>query len=193
MGMVSSKRFPKRKTLSSTGMGELPDQIRIADDGLILRDLAEEDLPGLLELFDDPATQQFYALAETHDASVLEAFFRRQATARAEGRGINLVVTTEDGQLIGQAFIGLPKGVLGGMISAPRRGHGLAQRVGRLVIAFAHDVLGLETLIAEVEPTNRAMTAVVERLGFHLASPDPVSWEQHGRMVTVMRWEHTNH
>jgi hypothetical protein len=34
------------------------------------------------------------------------------------------------------------------------------------------------------------MTAVVRRFGFRLASSEPETYEERGRMVTVLRWEH---
>jgi RimJ/RimL family protein N-acetyltransferase len=61
--------------------------------------------------------------------------------------------------------------------------------VRRLVIDYAHDVLGLPTLIGEIDPANHAMTSVVEKLGFRRVGPD--TYEERGKTVTVIRWEHT--
>jgi RimJ/RimL family protein N-acetyltransferase len=170
-------------------MGELPDEIRIERDGLVLREFTEADLPAYAELLDDPATNRFYALADMVDLDVVKAHFARVTAARAEGKAVSLAIT--DGErLIGQAMIGLANGVLSGTIGAAHRGQGLAKRVGRLVVDYAHEVLGIQTLIAEIDPNNHAMSAVVERLGFVRIGPD--TYEDRGKTVTVMRWEHTS-
>jgi RimJ/RimL family protein N-acetyltransferase len=92
--------------------------------------------------------------------------------------------------VLGEAILNPSVGVLAGTIGGPHRGRGLAKRAGRLLIDYAHEVLSVPRLLAQMEPDNHAMIAVVESLGFRRTDSEPETWVERGRSITVYTWAH---
>lgn len=169
----------------------MPDDIRLSGDGVILREWTDDDLPAIVELFDDPVTQRFFPLAEAGpDLEVATKYLAGIRRRRAEGKSIHLAVTTDGERVLGEVIVHPPIGVLAGTIGAPYRGQGLATRAFRLLIDYAHDVLGVPTVLAQMEPDNHAMIAVMEGLGLRRTDAEPETWVERGRSVTVYTWAH---
>lgn len=56
---------------------------------------------------------------------------------------------------------------LGWWIWKAHWGHGLATEAGAAFVAYARETMGLDTLVAVIDPPNAASRAVAEKLGLH--------------------------
>jgi|GEM_PF-1101988 len=139
---------------------------------LVLRQLAERDLPDLYGVFSDPLVMRYWShppLASPADAAWyfanLEAgrrdrrFWQWGVALRGEDTMIGTV------SLFGADAVRREAEIAYAIASARwRRGH--ATEAVRLAIAHAFGPLGLQRLLADVDPRNDASCRLLDTLGF---------------------------
>ncbi len=160
--------------------------LRLAANGVVLREWAERDLDAMVELFDDPAIAWRTPLPAPFTLADAEERLRR---ARQPDRML-LAVTTDGKRPLGEVLLLPATGEAGYMIGARHRGRGLAARALVLLRDHAHEALGLPIVRLRIEPDNRPSAAVAARAGFRLVPGAAVRVENKGRPSTVDVWEH---
>jgi hypothetical protein len=63
--------------------------IRVTGLGLYLREWTDDDLPVMVELFDDPAVAQWTPLASPFDLTAARNYLDQARTRRAEGHSVH--------------------------------------------------------------------------------------------------------
>ena len=86
-----------------------------------------------------------------------------------------LMIDTRDGETVGAVSLNagplFPETELGWMLYAGHEGKGYATEAALAFRDWAFDVLGLATLVSNIEPANAASVAVARRLGARLDGP----------------------
>ena len=162
---------------------------QLCGGGLLLRELAPEDLDAWFARLSDPETA---ALAGDPVATSVQAVHEGLAHHRRAFRakkGLRwAIVPDELGASVGT--IGLePFDVaalsarVGCAIGRAHWGRGLATTAGRLVLAYAFDELGLARIEAEVLANNAASLRVLRKLGFAPEPGAPDGWLRYARTM----------
>ncbi|GGO70722.1 GNAT family N-acetyltransferase [Nonomuraea cavernae] len=150
----------------------LPGDVHLAGAGLILREWAEQDLPAMSELFDEPAVARWTPLRSPFDQSAARAYLDQARQRRAEGRRLQLAITTDGGRPLGEILLfvtGEPGEVeLAYAVGAAHRGRGLAVRAVQLITAYAYDPLAGSRVLLRIAAGNTASAAVARSAGFRL-------------------------
>src|SRR5689334_9078296 len=79
-----------------------PENIRITGHGLLLREWTDQDLLTMVELFDDPAVDQFTPLRSPFDLTAARAYLERAHDQRAADLRIQLAITTDGSRPLGE-------------------------------------------------------------------------------------------
>jgi RimJ/RimL family protein N-acetyltransferase len=169
---------------------EISRELRLTAHGLVLREWAEEDLPVMVELFDEPEVAYRTPLVSPFDLSAARAYLAMTRRSRADGERIHLAITAEGGRARGEVMLNLAEATIGYVVGTAHRGQGLAVRAVRVLTGYAHDVLGIPRLCAQIEPGNRSSAAVAEAAGYRLTGGPPEPVEDKGRSFTLLTWVH---
>ena len=147
-------------------------KVLIETKRLRIRELTEADAPAMVRLYQDPTTIRFMGPAP---ASLGEEFenIRAHRERYYTGRGYGLwgVTLRETNALIGRCGLldatidGRPQVELSYLVQPHFRRQGLAAEAARAVLDFAARSLGLQRVVAVIQPTNVASRHVAERLG----------------------------
>lgn len=142
---------------------------------LILRQLAEPDLPSLYGVLSDPLVMRYWShppLASPADA----AWYLANIEAGRRDRRFWQwgIAVRDDDTVIGTLSLFATDALrrqaeLGYAIASSRWRQGHASEAVRLTIAHAAGALGLRTLRADVDPHNTASCRLLETLGFRSA------------------------
>lgn len=138
---------------------------------LVLREFTLADAEALYRLNSDPAVVR-YAEGKIMD-NVDEA---REILVRApladyarHDYGRWAMVLKDSGEVIGfrgvKYIAELGENELGYRLKREHRGRGLATEAARAAVAYARDALGLDRLIALIDPANAASIRVAEKVG----------------------------
>lgn len=167
---------------------ELPPDLTLTGDGLVLREWTDEDLTTLVELFDDPDIASRTPLASPFDLVAARDYLDRGRRARAERQRVQLAITTDGLRAKGEIQLNLSRGTISYAVGSAYRGQRLATRALGLMIDHAYKTLGFSRLLLEIEADNRASIAVARAAGFMLtdAAPDVVRGER--RSYTLYTW-----
>lgn len=139
---------------------------------LVLRQLAERDLPALYAVFSDPLVMRYWShppLASPADAAW---YFANLEAGRRDRRfwQWGIAVRDEDTVIGTVSLFGADaarrRAELGYAIASARWRRGHASEAVHLAIAHAAGALGLRTLRADVDPRNLASRGLLETLGF---------------------------
>jgi len=140
---------------------------------LRLRYQRASDVPGLTDLWTDPLATRFLGGPRDREFLVGE-FTKTAADPRAEAYDLWPLEERSTGALVGYAGF-LPKTVAGTelieltyLIHPRFWGKGFATEVAQALVGCAGTDLGLETLIAIIEPENGGSRRVAEKVGFTL-------------------------
>lgn len=162
-------------------------QTRLETARLRLRPFRREDLPALEELYGDEEVMQFSITGPIRGERVAVLLQRHRDVLEREGFGFFAVEERGTPGMVGmvglvrQELDGRGEVELGYRLLRRARGRGLATEAARAVCRQAFGELGLEHLIALIEPANTASIRLAERLGFRLEGGRPF----HGRFVEV--------
>ncbi|ADB35387.1 GCN5-related N-acetyltransferase [Kribbella flavida DSM 17836] len=161
--------------------------VRIAGDGLVLREWERGDLAAMCELFDNPEVAYWTPLRAPFDLVAAEAYYD---AAHTDNGRIHLAITTDGEQPLGEVMLNEKTGALGYAVGPAHRGQGLAARSLGLLTNYAHEVLGLPRLILEIEPDNDASSSVARRCGYTLTDLPPNQVMDKGRDLILLTWQH---
>lgn len=159
----------------------------LATEGMVLREWRLQDLPLMVELFDDSEIARWTPLPTPFTLGDAE---ERLAGAHEPDR-LQLAVTTDGEAPLGEVLLTGP-GELGYSIGARHRGQGLAARALVLLRDWAHEVVGLEVLWLRIAQGNGASAAIAARTGFRPTRPASEIVDNKGRSCTIDVWEHTS-
>jgi RimJ/RimL family protein N-acetyltransferase len=139
---------------------------------LIVRPVEEADLPALLLVNGDDEATRFLPYASWRSLTDGRVWFERMSLMGARGESIQYVVTERaSGVAIGTCLLfryeeSSARAELGYVLGRSYWGRGLMREALIAVIDCAFGAYGLRRLEAEVDPLNRASSALLERLGF---------------------------
>lgn len=150
----------------------LPWEI-LETDRCILRETIEEDVDAFYEIYQEPSvtayTEPLYKDKEKEKQYVRD--YRKYGYGYYEF-GIWTVLEKTTGQVIGRAGINMRDGFeipeIGFVIGVPWQHKGIAYEVCEAVIAYAKEMLFMDTLQALVLPDNLASVRLCEKLGFRM-------------------------
>lgn len=139
---------------------------------LVVRLVAESDLPALLEVNSSEEVTAMLPYATWHSRDDAEAWLRRMQGIQATGKALQLVVVSKSiGAAIGTCLLfqyepdnGYAE--LGYVLGRRHWGQGYMQEALRSLISHAFQTMHLRRLEAHVIAQNRASARLLERLGF---------------------------
>jgi RimJ/RimL family protein N-acetyltransferase len=161
--------------------------VRLAGEGLVLREWERGDLAAMVELFDDPEVAYWTPLVTPFDLEAAEGYLDR---AHLDNGRIHLAITTDGERPLGEVMLSQESAFVGYLVGAAHRGQGLAVRAVRLTTEYAHEVAGLPRVILEIEADNDASNAVAQRSGYRLTELALNVVTDKGREVKLRTWEH---
>ncbi|MEC4020399.1 GNAT family N-acetyltransferase [Streptomyces sp. H27-D2] len=168
-----------------------PDRI-LTGFGLHLRGWTEQDLPAMVELFDEPEIARWTPMPSPFGPAEAR---ERLAGGRADPARIPFAITEDgtaprgEGLVIRTGHDGYDA-ELGYVIGARYRGQGLAVRALRLLTDYAHVTLGLDRLALRIEEENTASCAVARSAGYRLTDDEPVVRGSRDKPVILRTWQH---
>jgi RimJ/RimL family protein N-acetyltransferase len=165
--------------------------VRVAAEGIVLREWSAADVAALPALFDDPDVARFTPLASPFDEAAARAYLDRAAEARAEGRRLQLAVTADGGAPLGEALLFTaaddPFAIEAGYVIGPRhRGQGLAVRALVIVTAYAYRRLGAHRVLLRIVAENAPSGAVARAAGYSLTNEPPIATGE----ALLRTWQH---
>jgi RimJ/RimL family protein N-acetyltransferase len=174
-----------------------PSTIRLAGLGLQLREWTDDDLPVMVELFDEPGIAQWTPLASPFDLPAARAYLSKARRERDANRRIQLAITTAGHAAMGEVLLtrtdegGRRIAELAYGIGAGYRRRRLASRAVRLMIGYAYEALSMDRVILRIASENTASEAVARATGFHLTNEEPVFRNRaNGQGVRLRTWVH---
>lgn len=136
---------------------------------LTIRPWQAKDRPALERMVRDPEMMRYVTQGRTwSDDAVDEMFERQNRHLERHGVCFGAVELAETGEVIG--LVGLQQlddgeFELGWWIWKDFWGNGFATEAARAFVDHARDIMGLESLVAVIDPPNAASKAVAEKLG----------------------------
>ncbi|WP_040738929.1 GNAT family N-acetyltransferase [Nocardia tenerifensis] len=174
--------------------GALAPVVALDGYGLHLREWADDDVPAMVTLFDETEVDRWTPLRRPFDHAEARAYLDRARVHRAEGRGIQLAITTDARTPRGEILLfraGLDESVperpdaeLAYAIGSAHRGQGLATRAVRLITEYAYRELGVRHVLLRIDPANLASVAVARATGFELTGAPPFTRAHSGPLHT---------
>lgn len=142
-------------------------------DRLLLRELTRDDLDDMAELLGDPEGMRYYPRPKTRDEALgwIEWNLRLYAE---HGFGLWAVVLEETGAFVGdcgltpQEVEGQTEIEVGYHVKRRFWRRGYATEAARACRDYARDVLGVERLVAIIDPANVPSQRVARKLGLEL-------------------------
>jgi RimJ/RimL family protein N-acetyltransferase len=177
-----------------TTQGRLPFPISLTGDGVHLREWRPDDLRFLVGLLDDPDIARFTPMTSPFDDEAALAYLARAKQARNSGRRIQLAITVDGGDPLGEVLLfgmdaALREAELGYLVGAQHRRRGLASTALQLLIGYARSTLGLERLLLRIDPSNTGSVAVARRAGFRVTTDPPILQEGPYGPSSLDTWE----
>ena len=174
--------------------GRLPFPISLSGEGVQLREWRPEDLDDLVRLLDEPHIARWTPMPSPFDVEAGIAYLKRAYQGRASGQRIQLAITMDGGQPMGEVLLfgvdaGLKEAELGYLVGAPFRRHGLASAALSLLSGYAQSTLGLSRLLLRIDPGNSASTSVARRCGYRLTGEPPILQEGPYGPSSLDTWE----
>ncbi|WP_405719282.1 GNAT family N-acetyltransferase [Streptomyces sp. NBC_00046] len=171
--------------------------VRLAGQSIVLREWDEEDVPALIEMYDDPEISRWTPVPSPFDLTAAREYLGRAREARVAGRRMQLAITAEGGQPQGEVLlfqddlddrdIELAYGV------GPRyRRRGLASAAVVVATEYAVRHLGARRVLLRIEAENAPSAAVARAAGFVPGADELVAREAKGRRVLLRTWCHGN-
>lgn len=139
---------------------------------LVVRPIAETDLPGLLAVNGDDAVTQFLPYATWRSPDDAAAWYQRIAGLQATGNAVQFVVLSrDDASVVGACLLfnfneGSARAELGYVLGRAHWGRGFAREAVAALVDTAFGAMGLRRLEAEVNPLNRPSVRLLQSLGF---------------------------
>lgn len=143
----------------------------LTTERLTIRPWAPADRPALERMAFDPEMMRYVSGGEPWTDARVDAFLERQAGyLQRHGLAFGAVELRDTGEVIGTSGLQpLDSGEfeIGWWIWKAHWGRGLAVEATRPVIEHARSAMGLDRLVAVIDPPNAASIRVAEKLGMH--------------------------
>ena len=168
------------------------DPVLVRGDGVVLREWTDADVPRMAELFDETEVDAWTPLESPFDAAAARRYLARARANRAAGRALQLAVTDDGGEALGEVLLFDPRdgaAELGYAIGADHRGRGLARRAVLAMIEHAAPAYGLSAFLLRIPPGNAASIAVARACGFAPTGAPLVARAAKGRRVELETYE----
>ena len=174
--------------------GRLPYPIVLTGDGITLREWRPDDLDDLIDLLDEPDVARWTPITSPFDVEAGIAYLNRAYQGRTTGQRIQLAITTDGGQPLGEVLLfghdtGLNEAELGYLVGAAHRRRGLASRSLGLLSAYAQQQLKLARLLLRIDPRNAASCAVARRCGYRRTAEPPILHDGANGQSRLETWE----
>jgi ribosomal-protein-alanine N-acetyltransferase len=139
---------------------------------LVVRPVAESDLPALLQVNADDDVTRFLPYATWSSMADARAWYGRMAGMQAAGSGLQFVVADKrTGTAVGTCLLfrfeeSSARAELGYVLGRAHWGAGYMHEALGALIDHAFDAMALRRLEAEVDPRNISSVRLLRRLGF---------------------------
>jgi RimJ/RimL family protein N-acetyltransferase len=139
---------------------------------LVVRQITEADLPGLMAVNGDDTVTQFLPYATWRSIDDASAWYQRIAAIQATGNAVQFVILSrDDASVIGAGLLfnfneGSARAELGYVLGRAHWGCGLAREAVAALVGVAFGSMGVRRLEAEVNPLNRSSVRLLQSLGF---------------------------
>jgi len=167
------------------------DPLVLRGHGLILRDWQDGDIPSMVRLFDEPTIDAWTPLASPFDRVEAGRYLARARAARANDQGIQLAITTDGVQPLGEvllSYVAEGVGELAYAVGVEYRGNRLAARAVRLVIDYAATARSIGCYLLRIAAENAASQRVAAACGFRRTDEAPLVRQRKGRRVELLNW-----
>ena len=147
--------------------------IILETERLSLREIAEDDLDDLLEIWGDPEAMRFFPLTLDRQA-MREWIERNQRRYEQYGHGLWAVTLRGERKLLGdcglvvQEVDGVEELEVGYHFNRKYWGRGFATEAARACMDYAFDQLGRRRIISMIRPENVPSRRVAERNGLRV-------------------------
>jgi RimJ/RimL family protein N-acetyltransferase len=187
----------KRRAISTVTTSDdthpgFPCSIRLQDQGLILREWAEDDLAALAELFDDPQVDRWTPLRAPFDLAAARDYMDTARRRRAADRRLQLAITIDGHQPLGEILLSRTgtdgQAELAYAVGAAHRHQRLASRAVQVITGYAYTTLAMTRVLLRIDADNTASTAVARATGFHLTDAEPITRD--GARGSLLTWLH---
>jgi ribosomal-protein-alanine N-acetyltransferase len=144
----------------------------IESERLLVRLVAESDLPALLEVNSNEEVTALLPYATWKSMSDAEDWLKRMEGIQATGLALQFVVVFKStGMAIGTCLLfrfeeGSARAELGYVLGRAHWGQGFMQEALEALLGCAFRTMGLRRIEAEVDPRNRSSALLLQRLGF---------------------------
>lgn len=174
-----------------------PAHLRLEGEGIHLREWSEDDLPALIELYDDPEIARWTPVASPFDTVAAQVYLTEAREARVQGRKLQFAITTDGVRPRGEVLLFRSKAderdiELAYGVGAAHRGRGLASRAVRVLSDYAMRHTGARRVVLCIEEANAASIAVARATGFTLTDDEPVLRMSRGRETSLRTWNLTS-
>jgi RimJ/RimL family protein N-acetyltransferase len=165
--------------------------VPLTGNGLVLREWRDDDLPAMVDLFEDPDVARWTPIPSPFDLAAAHDYLAMIRRTRIEDGRLHLAITRYgDDTPLGLVFISPVRASAGYVVGKAHRGQGLAVRASRLITDFAHQAFGLRRVYLEIASGNVASMAVARSLGYQFTDKEPERVESNGYSLTLLTWVH---
>lgn len=166
---------------------------RLEGYGVRLRTWADGDLADLVTLYDDPEMARWTPVASPFDIEAARAYLAGAEEGRAEGRKVQLAITTDGVLPRGEVLLFRSAAderdlELAYGVGPAHRGQGLAGRAVRLAAEYALREIRPRRVVLCIAAGNAASEAVARSCAFGLADEPPVRRVSRGREIVLRTW-----
>ncbi|WP_328498292.1 GNAT family N-acetyltransferase [Streptomyces sp. NBC_00414] len=174
-----------------------PAHLRLEGEGVHLREWSRDDLDALIAVYDDPEIARWTPVASPFDPPAAQVYLAEAQEARAQGRKVQLAITTDGVLPKGEVLLFRSKAderdvEIAYGVGAAHRGRGLASRAVRLLSSYAERQTGARRVVLCIEEANTASAAVARAAGFALTDDEPVLRMSRGREISLRTWSLTS-
>lgn len=137
---------------------------------LTFREMTADDLDDMAALLGDPQVMHYYPSPKSRDEALAWIAWN-QRLYREHGFGMWLIALRPSGEFVGdcgltpQQVDGVVEIEVGYHVRVALQGRGLATEAAAACRDYAREVLGVDRLIAIIDPRNRPSQRVAEKLG----------------------------
>ncbi|MET9564647.1 GNAT family N-acetyltransferase [Streptomyces tauricus] len=176
---------------------DAPSYLRLEGEGVHLREWSGDDLDALIALYDDPEMARWTPVASPFDPPAARIYLAEAQEARAQGRKVQLAITTDGGLPQGEVLLFRSKAderdaEIAYGVGAAHRGRDLASRAVRLLSSYALRHMGARRVVLCIEEANTASAAVARRTGFVRTDEEPLLRMSRGREIALRTWSLTS-
>jgi len=139
---------------------------------LVVRQITEADLPGLMAVNGDDTVTQFLPYATWRSIDDATAWYQRITGIQATGNAVQFVILSRaDASVVGACLLfnfneGSARAELGYVLGQAQWGRGLAREAVGALVGTAFGAMGVRRLEAEVNPLNQPSVRLLQSLGF---------------------------